>query len=469
MPTPFLALNTLDGTTPQLRRYNGGSVNLVGVTFGALDTGATTSRDDATYRAIQFGSEDTFFALTGNQIYRSTDGGSTWTSVKTLTGLVANQTNKTGLHIVTINGAPNLALFWGLAGSMVRGSYSPDGVTWTDETSGVIAGGIGSSLTSNLVFRNTLYGCFSDASLIIGYQPGSGGFTPISIPATAGSRAKAIAEFNDQIGCLFVGTSGAADDSAFGTTDGVSNVVRRADLVGTPTSDSRNLLFEDSGSMIAMAYATAALGWKAWSISSTFVATDISSTVIPAGMTGTTIGGNVSASSRGYVLVDSEASPGSNPTKYIFFTPSPGAQFSIFQWNGTGSAMTSVDNGGNSLQALSYTTNVSGNYFWTDGERTIEFIGRTPVTNGQRLQFQLFSETGTDIVSVRFYRGTAATEYPTALATLSSPSHGSLSGGNTITGLTANNGATTYEVTWEAVTDGFSPGTRYKLTGEQFI
>jgi hypothetical protein len=468
MPTPFLALNTFNGTTPQLRRYNGGSVNLVGVSFGSLDTGMTTARDGAINRAIQFGSEDTFLACTGNQIYRSTDGGASWTSVKTLTSLATNQTRKTGLNIVTVNGVPTLTVFWQDTGGPFRGTYSTDGVTWTEESLGTPSG-IGSSLSINYVFRNTLYAIAVDASSIFGYQPGTSTITRIAIPDN-GDRPKTICEFNDQLACMYCPS--ATDGLAVGTSDGVTDIVHRVTLAGgsgTPTSSARLVLFEDSGSLIAMGHNGSAAGWRAWSISSAFVATEITTPVIPPGMTGTTGGGNSTLVSRGFVLIDSEASPGSNPAKYVLYTPIDGSQYVFFQYNGTAAVMTSVDNGGSNQQALSLTTNIGGNYFWTDGERTLEFIGRTPVTNGQRLQFQLFSETGTDVVSVRFYRGTADTEYPTALATLSNPSHGAISGGNTNTGLTANNGATTYEVTWEAVTDGFSPGTRYKLTGEQFV
>lgn len=86
----------------------------------------------------------------------------------------------------------------------------------------------------------------------------------------------------------------------------------------------------------------------------------------------------------------------------------------------------------------------------------IEITSVVPALVGETISYRAYSSTGTETVDVEFFYGEANNQQPTAQASLSSPSSGTLNG-NVIEGITADN-TTTYTVVWNAQSDGALSG-----------
>ena len=70
-------------------------------------------------------------------------------------------------------------------------------------------------------------------------------------------------------------------------------------------------------------------------------------------------------------------------------------------------------------------------------------------------------------ISINYATDPLDVSFPNA-ATLVNASAGTISG-NSVTGLSANNGATLYTVVWDIRADGYDPNTRFKLIGSILV
>jgi hypothetical protein len=285
----------------------------------------------------------------------------------------------------------------------------------------------------------------------------------------------ALAVFDDQLLILYEQAS--AQNVVAQAVGGA--LVGRAFLgAGFPTAAAaghRDAMFVDGSNLYCFVYAsTTAVGWRCYQVTSSFTVSDITSSVIPLAMTGSTGGGNSPTTSRAWPFIDHEASIGASPAIFLNYAVNgvAGTPFTMYRWNGPASLMTIEDSGGDQSHAIGYMHGPDGGeYAWTSGEDTVLITATTPVSGGVRVSFQLFSATGTDMVSMRAWCSDAATEYPTTAAIFSNPSVGTLTMADTVnTGLTADNGTTTYQVTWVAGAggNGFANGQRAKLKLEVF-
>jgi len=465
MATPCLALNPFDGVTPQAKRYVNVSAANVGVTFGALEVG----RDAITFspkRVIQFGGPDTWLAVVGNQIYRTTDAGASWTSVATLTSIATNTAFKSGLHVVYNNGVPRVCCVYTTSNSWSTsvGASSLDGVSWVLHGSFVTPLSTTSLRPSaELVYRNALWffcGAPSASSFAFVYNPAVG--TVATLLLAVGTESFAACVFN---GRLFVGGRVGTDVRLYEVTASGTVLVQS---VGTASAAAglRFELFVSGDYMYFVWAASTAPAWRVQRYDANLNPTTITpADCLPAVMTGFTPTSNPSNLQR---YVDHEAVIGNaDPAIYLYFAANNalGTAMTMFQWLGEAMVMANVDSGGNVGHALGITTGTDGGeYAYTSGERAIEVLSKTPVLGGERLTFRLYSQTGTDVVSVRGWCSGDLVEYPDVSMIFADPSVGTLSAGDTvIDGLTADN-STSYQVTWLAGSTGnnFANGQRVK-------
>jgi hypothetical protein len=100
----------------------------------------------------------------------------------------------------------------------------------------------------------------------------------------------------------------------------------------------------------------------------------------------------------------------------------------------------------------------------------VEYTSKTVNSDSIDIEFTIYHGSGFPLrvtsnllVDVSFYFSNGELNAnPTQAATLSNSSHGTING-NTIEGLTMDNGATIYKVRWETVTDSITNGDRYIL------
>lgn len=499
MIASFIGLQFQTGT-PQMFRYAGTNVAAVGSSFGTADIAVTSSLSNNCMpcgRVIRFGGLNTYVATVDTNIYRSTNGGSTWTAVHALTDIASTATQiKSGFAVVYLNGLPALAMMYqgSGAGSLnsYYGVYSFDGVTWTTQGSFTIttAGNLSNvnrGFNHTVVQGSTVYiqagsssaagGSSSDYTFI--YQPGANSITAANPSGIGnGNMSPTICEFNNRIFVLYVRT--AATTLTLGEIVGNNSTVISSLQTGMPsTTSGTGTLFVDGVNMYAIATgsdgAGSNTGFKVWQISSTLTVTEITSTVLPTILRSAYPLTAGIAEGRVQAIIDGVTSPGSAPTIYLYFSFSANTNYALYQWNGNATEITLISQGGTTLHSLPFFGNVTGTYFVADSVYpsttgiSVEVTNRIFTATGVRLSFKIYGTSAGGAVSFRVYVGAANEEYPTTAGTLTDPSVGAISGGNINTGLTADNGVTTYQVTWAAQTDGFTTNSQFRLVGDAFV
>lgn len=482
MATPFLAINYRDGGTPKAKRYANCSPSdpvAPGVSFGTLDTVAYNHNCNDN-RIVQFGGERTFLALTRDAVYRTTDGGLSWASVKALTTPSTTlAASRSGLWVVDLGGVPTVCCFYYVSGNSWRALSSVDGTTWIDY--GPFLPGTTQSTSygcvSQVVYNNTIYGFFTSnaaaAGNIVSFSPGAGSMASISVQVLANS-CWSFAPWRNSLYFIYKPTSGGVVglyDITTGTL--VLTTTFSGGATVSPTTGARyadGFVDPATGDLIVCYYETTALGWRIYRVSPTFVPLEITNSVRPIGLSGTTVGGNSPTTSRIRVLVDQESSPGGTPGIYLFYSAdgASGTPMTMYRWQGVATTMTVEDAGGNTADSLGICyDNDGGSYSWSAGEKHIRVLSWVPAPGGIRITFTLWSASGTDPVKVRAYtrRDTLQSRCATPAEVLN-PSAGALSGtgpGNFNTGLTANNGATTYLLTVNLFGNGFALAERGRV------
>ena len=452
----FLALRN-NGGSPQVGLYNNSTVTNQGNTFGSLDNNSSISTTTCitNQAVIALRGFQTFLALTGGVIYLSTDGGISFTSQKTLTSLyTTGQGAHSGFRISTSGGSETIFVMYGNGGTSLLTDYSTDGgTTWTtvSGTSG-IGDNFGAGLQDAVMWQGDGY--FSlwnntrvDAEVWI-FNASTKTMSVTTGLVNFGNAKIRFANFNGNLCCL--GTDSSGNLSIFqlsGTT--WSKVLNNFANYAVPNPQSQNELFVQGGFLWALVHN--ATVWHCWKITTAFIATS-SDTSIPAAFN--------SSTGRTQVFPDYAATTGSEPQLYVYYSSdaSSATNFSSWQWNGT-SVMTHVGaTGGSAIDYLGASKNSQGCQFWQGSDR-VEIVSRVGVSGGVRYTFKLYSASGTDTVSVRGWYGANTASYEYLAATLANPSVGTLVG-NSVTGLTADN-TTSYQVTWNASTDGIAAGTTY--------
>lgn len=494
MVAPFISLNFQVSGSPQIVRYAGTNASTVGNTFGSLDVFGTAPSGTLNLplmprgRVIRFGGLNTYLATVGNAIFRSTDGGTTWTSVLTLPSINTANHRKSGFAVVYLNGLPAVCMIYqSTSTTETRGAFSFDGVTWT--TQGPFTT-VGNGATANVGFNDTLVmgstmvvalgSGPAGTDVVIFYTPGSNNQVAVT-PAGIGNSnvSPAICVFNNRLFVLYVRT--ASTNLTLGEIVGQQAVV--IDLIesssfGLGMSGSACTLFVDGANMYAISLGsngTSNTGFKVWQFTAALTRTEITSTVLPTVLRSAfpSFGGNFST--RCLAIVDGVTSPGSSPTIYLMFSASSNSIWALYRWNGNATEISLISQGGSTLQSIPFFDNVTGTYFVSDSVFpstagiSVEITNRIFTATGVRLSFKIYGTSAGGAVSFRVYVGDEFAEYPTIAGTLTDPSVGAISGGNINTGLTADNGATTYLVTWAAQTDGFSTNEQFRLIGDAFV
>lgn len=477
MATPFLAVNYRSGT-PKVKRYANAAASdpLPGeVVVGTGDTTTAVNHDCAGNRVLQFGGPKTWYCASSDRIYRTTDGGLSWSSVHTLSlaSLISNNMKTFG--IIDNGGVPYLVCFY-LTTTLTqwRAASSPDGTTWTAHGPFTTAStGTGVAISSEMIHNGVMYVLRTNTGTasvpeIIFYNFAANAGGSFSVPITGILNWSGVFTVYRNTLYMFgrAGGTGFATLYDLSTGTPVVAATTSAVVLTSPGAGGRwaeGFTDPGTGDLIVIYWATAALGWKVFRFSPALAPTEITGTVLPVGLTGTTSGGNSPSNSRIRTFVDQEANPGADASVYLYYAADavPGTGMVMYRWNGVSSLMTVEDTGGDTSDALSVNSDMDGGqYSFSNGEKTLQPSGWVSVVGGVRFTFKLFSDSGTDPVKVRAYVRRSATESRTKTPVeLTNSSHGTLSGagaGNFNQGLTADNGVTTYQVTLNLLGLGWS-------------
>ena len=475
--SPFLALNTRSGGTPVLQRYVNCTPTPTGTAFGALDnntgvTGLLLATNLDSYPAIvKFGGSSSFLALTGNQVYRSVDGGAnTWTSVYTLANLAATaQGVKSGLFVINVNSVATAVLLYQDYGTVNwYAATSTDGTSWT--TYGPLAGPTTKCCpTDSEIYQGKLLTVFLDANDYTKYR------SILFDPAT-GTASFAVAQATGAQGWDANASTCVMQDRMFMVVQGPYSSGVGAQLweliggvwtldatliqttgTGQPNNDNyKTALWTDNTNLYAAClFGFPTSGWTVYQITSALAVTTITSAVLPSSLSSP--GPNTQ---KCKILTDNRQLPGTGPFIYLMFANDTNTSddWNQWQWNGPATQISFIQAGGDSTHSMPFVAHTQGSTFWTAGEVSLELRGRAATSGGIVYSFILYSDTGlTSGLNIRGWHGLNTDDWPDNIATLF----------GTTTGLLADN-ATVRTVVWQATTDGYSVGQQPKFVLEQF-
>jgi len=471
---PFLALGNRGAGTPQLKRYLNATPAIVGSTFGVPDTSAVGLNVNRGYPAvIKFGGSRTFLATVGLDIYRSTNGGASWSSVFTFvsgTHLHPSSTaSKSGLFVLHVGGAATACIvtqhhttsdWWAFT--------SADGTTWA--THGPFSGPNSSynDPHDSVVWSGRLvsmWGRGADANVV------STVFDPSTLSMTFASMATIgpgnvvndipLCVYRDRLFALNHESSGSRlvrlEELSFGSWipveaawDGCST-----------TNEGKNCLFTDGTFMYVFMQRLGS--WMCHYWDSLLTRTDITAITVP-----TALASGMLNTARMSVVADSRTLMGIPPRFWLHQSVdgAPGSMLNQWAWNTLGAfigaspgspASIPDDSGGSARDNLPFVAHAQGTTFWTSGEEHVEQVGMAPAPGGITVSFRLYSDFGVGTTNVRAWRGVALQTTPINAATLTGPTLG-----------LAKDNTTIHQVVWEAVIDGFTAGQRAKFVLELF-
>jgi hypothetical protein len=474
MPSPFLAVNLQDGGTPQVRRYVTGVASTQGVAFGVLETPAPGTTAALCQRVTKFLGHSTWIVCAGTSIYRTTDAGASYSTVFGPDADLNTNSCKSGPHLLYPNGVATLVIAARSSFANWKLFTSTDGVTWVKSSAFALHDPGNFAPYSVTEWRGSIYMFFGTGSHYTFIFNTSTMSSLIGSPALSQSNL-AVCVYNDRLFGLSWEVTNSANRTLYEFVGGAWVGVDVSFMTGGPTpgADAKFALFVDPGTNLMVGIISlivGAAGWRAFTWNSALTRVDIAGAINLQALFGPNVSG-----ARVQEMVDRQDNPAAtNPSIYLYLASSgtAGTTQTMYQWNGPAAFMTSIGSGGNTQHAIPYGVRNGGECFWTSGQRHIERISATPVIGGVRFGFKIYSPLPTvDAVSVRWMLAPAADEYPhTPYATLSNPSVGTLGAGNTqVDGLDgADNGATTFFVTWLAQTDGYSIGLFAKTTPQIF-
>jgi hypothetical protein len=417
--SPFLGLNSRDATSPELLRFINAVPSSVGVTIhGAVnDTDASVGvRVARGYPAVvKFGGSRTFLATVGTAIYRSTDGGATWTAVKTFSAGQLDPSYtvaKSGLFVLHVNGVATAVVVTKPFGSSSWFAHtSTDGVTWTTSSAFVGPNIFWYNPTDSVVWDGKLVTIWHDTNGAQGcvstiYDPSTGTMsfaTFANYPSDQLQIGTPLCVFNNRL--FAIARGGQANDCNL--RELVAGIWLNVTTISTTqnflSDDSKMALFVDGAFMYGFILQTSgSTGWNCFQWDSSLTQTNITAAVIP-----TALASGLGTAQRMSVIVDDRGTPGSAPTIWLYQSvDGTGASaLNEWQWNGPTSYIGTLpgnagsgpnSTGGDALMNLPFVKHAQGTTYWTSGEDFIQLAGFAPVQGGVAASFYLFSD-GTTI------------------------------------------------------------------------
>jgi len=462
----------------------GSDVGTGGPALATLETRATSYNHS---RVIEF--LDDVYCLVGEGVasntigvYKRNQGGSgAWGRVHTPSD---GMETKSGMHIMYPNDVPTLVfLSQGFTDFDIYLHTSTDGTTWNEtkiiNDSNELDGGY-SCVYRNAIFYMTKADVYRyDFDTNLGTRLTAAGQSP-------NYSGGPFHVHNNVLYAMWVNTGiPGAHCKLFRYQAGAFTEIYNW-ISATPagSAGTGGCLFTDyaSGELIALTNLGAtSVGTSFWIVNNpegTASTTNITSTVLGV-VEGAAIyapgGGSASSSRKWQIMVDNDSDP-TNPRTYLWtWTAGGGAR--VWQWQNTGAEIQSVTLttiAGDNFVRYSGTRG-GGNYFVTSGAPRAELGDAvnipTEVFGGTKWYFRLYGTGGP--VTLRLYYNSSELA-PSNLATLTgsvtiesgSPSTIPARSGNTITNLTADDGATLYSFVHAASSDGLAEGDTYTLMAD---
>lgn len=481
IPELLVADTWKSGTPPQVYELVGGTtLNAIGgpCLVNAFDGARAATEGNACNQVIDYRGEIFIIynsALNVMKIDGYNRGTGLWTNRHTTT-----TNNTTGLFIANTGTVQRLFTLGNQGGANTFIDYTDDGVTWSTTASLGFHSGSGGSQNPAVMFNNKLYAVYARSGYRV-YEA-----DPIALTYTELSGGPA-GNTNSTRGDLCVHDDRlfllALDDAtlAIGSNYALYEFTGSGFSLNTQiTNDSRGgaaaidegerNLFKDpsTNNLIALCNGagsggvsgTTNNGSTAFQLvpsGSVFTPTEITNTVIPAALRPGARATANALEDRWYSVTVNDTAPGT-PEVYIFIAegPAPGTGYAVYAWTDASTLLASPAAGPTTAFSIPQFKAGGGDRInkGAGNQCAIEF--GTPVLGGYQISYRVYGTQSSQNVTGYY---SLDQEAPSTQMTFSAQTGGSgITGGNTVTGITGDDGTTLFTVTWNTVTDGVANG-----------
>jgi hypothetical protein len=470
------------GAAPQVYELVGGTtLNPIGTPLGTNSSeGAVTNLEkNIVNRVCEYRGElymAYFQADTSLEIRKYNRGTGLW-SVAHSFGTSSNMI--TGLYVANTGTVQRLFLAMRDV-SNGRILYTDDGTTW-NVTGTLLAIGAG-LLDDNpgLMFNNKLYKPYmTNGSYVYEIDPIALSITSINVPSNATTHDWGPADLaihDDRLILLTV------DDDPGGTLGqwvlyeftGSGFVLNTQITSGGSWNNNASVsygqccLFKDpnNNNLIALCNGTSSTGapdygstsFRLVPSGSVFTPTDITNTLTPtAYRPGARTTNVVHAEDRWFCVVVNDTAPGS-PEVYIFLAigAAPGTGYSVYSYTNDATELASPVAGPSTAFAIPHFKSGGGARINKGTSNQCAIETAAPVSGAYRVSYRVYGTVASQ--TVRLYYSTDQ-ETPNVQATISAQTGGGgIGGGNSVTGVTGDDGVTLFTLDWDLTTDGIVNG-----------
>jgi len=406
MAPPLLAARTREAGSHELLRYVGASVGLGVNTFGGAQeqysVGAIpTCRTIQAFGDVYMAAEDGLYIKDDPTVLTGT-----WTLIGG--GFVLPDTVETalrsGVFLVYINDVPHLCGHYETTTSNQQRGWTYNLVTSTFAlgVATLVSTFDDAGYSDQIVYRNQI---FTVGVLIAGqgdpdvliYNPGTDGWTTVSIGSTTNPGAANFFIHGDQLQLVGYGTGNQIELRTYTGPSFTDTVEVTSDTKTGSTTSSKLGAFSDGTNRYVFCFdINSNNGWACYKIDGALAVSDITTLVLPdalqsiVGRGGTFPGAPNVNVGRCRIVYDANTNP-LVPAWHLYFAFNAvtGTTWSVYQWNGDavliGNAGAPDDVGGDIAHALPFTVLDGGARIWTPGELDSGMLLRENALGGEKL------------------------------------------------------------------------------------
>ena len=364
-------------------------------------------------------------------------------------------------------------------GTFVGMSYTDDGTTFNIHSPSVTA--FDHNRAPGICFGNKIYfPVNSSTRKILECDPVAGTATLISFGDAVGATGICVdlCVYDDRLFVLCPGPKNAgvslSDWQIYEFTGGgfsLNTVVTTGNQAAAHTSIRRGqpCLFKEPSSdkLIAIVNGTDNVSWvgnagsQAFELTpsgSAFTVVDLTNTVIPAGLRPAARGSGTDPLEDRWLCYTNNDTIGT-PDTFLFVAPgpAPGTGYSVYTWNGVGSEMTLLAAGPTTSYALPHQKFGGGERINRTDANQFIIEDDEPVVGGWKLSGRVYGTKSGQELS--FYYSDSQGTPTGSKATITAQTGGSsISGGNTVLGITGDDGSTLFTATLDIIADGIPSG-----------
>lgn len=477
IPSLYVADIFKTGSPPQVYELVAGTtLNAIGapLSLNSSESAVTAAEGDVINRIVEYRGQIYICYLSSGSLIIDTynRGTGLWTNSHT----VANQIILVGLFVVNTGTAQRLFMFNRAASAATTFSYTDDGSNWTTTVGAATAPSALGECPPLMFNQKLYYPYFNSGGFVYEFDPLVGNFAQIT-GGWGGSNAGSFCDlcvYDDRLFALSFDatTTGVADWALYeflGSGWSLNTQITNDNRGGNTAINSGqcNLFIDPStNNLIALCHGAGAggatnYGATAFQLApsgSVFTPTEITDTVIPVALRPGARGTSTNNASDRWYSITVNDTTATSPEVYIYFAqgPAPGTSYAIYTWTDASTLLASPAAGPSTTFTIPQEKTGGGLRINRSTNNQCAIQSGVPIIGGFRISYRVYGTMSSQNVTGYY---SLAQETPTTQMSISAQTGGSgITGGNTVTGITGDDGATLFTLDWNTVSDGVLAG-----------